>query len=59
MILDHRRIDIEHHRHVAFLARRHGLFGEAEAVDLGEIGTTVEADPLAETVASGTVGAAQ
>jgi len=28
-------------------------------VDLGEIGTTVEADPLAETVASGTVGAAQ
>ena len=31
-------IDIEHHRHLALLARRHGLLGEAEAVDLVEIG---------------------
>ncbi len=33
-----RRIDIEHHGHLALLAGRHGLFGEAEAVDLLEIG---------------------
>ena len=33
-----RRIDVEHHRHLALLAGRHGLLGEAEAVDLLEIG---------------------
>ena len=31
-------IDVEHHRHLARLARLHGLLGEAEAVDLVEIG---------------------
>jgi hypothetical protein len=32
------RIDVEHHRHVALLARLQGLLGEAEAVDLLKIG---------------------
>ncbi len=36
-ILGELRIDIEHDRHVALLARLHGLLGEAKAVDLLEI----------------------
>ena len=31
-------VDIEHHRHVAGLARLQRLLGEAEALDLVEIG---------------------
>ena len=38
VILDDRRIDIEGDRHHHGLARLQHLFGEAEAVDLGEIG---------------------
>src|SRR5439155_10598221 len=37
-VLGKLRIDVEHHGHLALLARAHGLFGEAEAVDLLEIG---------------------
>src|SRR5215471_2616172 len=37
-IRDELRIDEEHHRHLALLARLEPLLGEAEAVDLGEIG---------------------
>src|SRR5262249_16853192 len=36
-VFDDGRIDVEHHGHLAGLARRHGLFGEAEAIDLLEI----------------------
>ena len=36
-ILGELGIDVEHDRHVALLARLHGLLGEAEAVDLLEI----------------------
>ena len=35
---DELRIDEEHHRHLALLAGLEALLGEAEAVDLGEIG---------------------
>ena len=37
-VIDDLGIDVEHHRHLARLARLHGLLGEAEAVDLVEIG---------------------
>src|SRR5437879_1064590 len=37
-VLGKLRIDVEHHGHLALLARAHGLFGEAEAVDRLEIG---------------------
>ena len=37
-VLDDLRIDEEHHRHLAPLAGLEALLGEAEAVDLGEVG---------------------
>ena len=37
-VLRQRRIDVEHHRHLARLARLEALLGEAEAVDLLEVG---------------------
>src|SRR3974390_1124943 len=49
-------IDVEHDRHLALFARLHRLFGEAEAVDLGEIDARGRRAHIVAGLSSGDAG---